>query len=152
MENFKDNNQSLLIERGGLCFALPLSIVTKVISAQEITPVSGENMHLSGVINYKGEIIPVLTLDLKFGLTPKELTVNNKIIITRYNNNNFALIADSADRIITINIDSVTNMEEQYPGLTRLSISGDDSSIIVIYNPEAIFSVSEITEFVKHGS
>ncbi len=152
MKEFEKDNQVLVFERGGLNFAVPLSNVIKVIAAQEITPVASINKHLSGIINYKGEIIPVITLDNKFCLETKTLKVQDKIILTRYQDKPFAIIADNADQIISINVDSVTNMDERYAGLAKLSVADFENNIIIIYDPSTIFSDTEIIGFIQSAS
>jgi purine-binding chemotaxis protein CheW len=52
---------------GGQCFAVEVSRVEVVLETVPITRVPKSPVHLRGVINYRGAVIPVADLRLRFG-------------------------------------------------------------------------------------
>lgn len=57
----------LAFELGGQCFAVEVSRVEVVLEFVPITRVPKSPPHLRGVINYRGAVIPVADLRLRFG-------------------------------------------------------------------------------------
>ncbi len=76
-------------------YALPVSDVVKVERAVEITPVPKAPASVSGVINYHGDIIPVLDLRKLFGLPKREIRLEDQFIIARTSQQLVVLVADS---------------------------------------------------------
>jgi purine-binding chemotaxis protein CheW len=57
----------LAFELGGQCFAVEVSKVEVVLESVPITRVPKAPEHLRGVINYRGAVIPVADLGIRFG-------------------------------------------------------------------------------------
>ena len=62
-------------------YGLPVSVVDQIIRVPEIRPVPDTPAHMVGVINYRGEIIPVLGLRLRFEVDDESDPQKNSIII-----------------------------------------------------------------------
>ena len=54
-------------------YAVPIQTIEEIIGQQEISPAERTELH-QGVINLRGELVPIMDLRLKFGLSPKEYT------------------------------------------------------------------------------
>jgi purine-binding chemotaxis protein CheW len=65
----------------GQNYAFDVLKVHEVLSLVRITPLPSSMDFLSGVINLRGSVIPVVDLRKKFGLPPTENTVDSSIII-----------------------------------------------------------------------
>jgi len=66
---------------GGEEYGLPVLKVREIIKAMDITHVPQVPMHVRGVINLRGRVIPVIDLRLKFGFAPQENTDHTCIIV-----------------------------------------------------------------------
>ncbi len=62
-------------------FALPILDVREVIHLPDITPVPQAPSFVEGVINLRGQIIPIVDLRRRFGLMPGARDENNRIIV-----------------------------------------------------------------------
>ena len=62
-------------------FALDISKVREVLDFTAITKVPRTPEFMRGVINLRGNVVPVVDMRLKFGMTMTEKTVNTCIII-----------------------------------------------------------------------
>jgi purine-binding chemotaxis protein CheW len=58
----------LAFDLGGQCYAIEVSRVEVVLETTPITRVPKAAEHLRGVINYRGAVIPVLDLGVRFGI------------------------------------------------------------------------------------
>lgn len=62
-------------------FALDIGQVREVLDFTSITKVPRTPGYVRGVINLRGNVVPVVDLRLKFGMAPAEQTVNTCVII-----------------------------------------------------------------------
>jgi len=76
-----ESNQYLTFILNGEVFGIATNRVLEVLDYCEITPVPQTANFLSGVINLRGSIVPVVDMHCKFSLPPSQRTVNSCIII-----------------------------------------------------------------------
>lgn len=75
--------------------AFPLSIVESVVRSVEITNVPNSPPLMLGLINFRGEIIPVINTRRCFGHPERGLRVQDRLIIANVNHRKMALVVDS---------------------------------------------------------
>lgn len=141
--------QVLILERGGLYFAIPLSFVIRVIPAQEITPVNSNNPIIKGIINFKGDVMPVLSIDVRFGIEERELNINDKFVLIEQVGKKIALIANNVSEVTELDSTNTQKTDALFPGLLSVNLSGKEHKIIYLYNPETIFTSKEIINIQK---
>lgn len=64
-------------------FGIQVLKVREIMGVQDITAVPQTPLHVKGVINLRGKVIPVVDLRLKFGLPEEEYTQRTCIIVTQ---------------------------------------------------------------------
>lgn len=151
MSNKTDNIQVLLLERGGLTLAIPLSFVVKVIPAQEISPVNSSTPVIKGIINFKGKVMPVLSINSRFGIEERELRINDKFILIEQEGKAMALIASNVSEVIELDSKQTQKTDALFPGLLSVNLLGKEHNIIYLYNLETIFTSKEIIDIHKIG-
>ena len=75
----------LAFELGTELFAIEVERVEVVLESAAITRVPKAPPHLRGVINYRGAVIPVADLRVKFGQNVKAQSLNSSIVVLRVN-------------------------------------------------------------------
>ena len=86
MENkkqFSDSNQYIVISMGDEEFGIDIKYIDNIVKMQHITRVPNVASYIKGVINLRGEVIPVMSLRLKMGLEDDVETKNTRIIILK---------------------------------------------------------------------
>ena len=66
-------------------FALDISKVREVLDFTKITKVPQTPGFMRGVINLRGSVVPVVDLNMKFGMDETKKTVNTRVIIGEIN-------------------------------------------------------------------
>ncbi|OYP57734.1 hypothetical protein CG709_00835 [Lachnotalea glycerini] len=103
--------------------------------------------HIKGIINLRGEIIPVFSLRSKFNLPEaQEDNIERKIIVTNIKKMPIALEVDMVSEIQSIdkmNITDVPPIVKSYDTLYIKSIAKVDSNIVIILNTEKLMSDEE---------
>ena len=104
-------NQYIVIRLGNEQYGISINYIDNIVRMQHITRVPKVANYIRGVINLRGEVIPVMSLRLKMGLALDEYTKETRIIIVKLENNApIGLIVDEVNEVVTLderNIDSV---------------------------------------------
>jgi len=128
-------------------YGIDISKVTTIIEKDmDITRVPKQPVFLKGVINLRGEIVPVLSLRLRFGLPDDVFTEDTRIIIIKLDEVSAGLLVDSVAEVVELNeetTESITNVTGEH-SLEYLSGVGKlDGRIITLLNLEKIVTLEE---------
>ena len=93
-KNNQEAGQYVVFSIGEQLCALPIEEVIEIIRIQTITEVPGVNEYISGMINLRGNILPVIHLSQRFNKPILPLQKKTRIIITRDNDEDIGLIVD----------------------------------------------------------
>ncbi|MHC1781082.1 MAG: chemotaxis protein CheW [Bacteroidales bacterium] len=139
----------LTFSSGEIKFAIPLKYIDKVIAAQEITPVEKQSGYVKGIIDLKGEIIPVISLRSKFSIEEREINPSDTFVILFFLNSKIALISEENCEIVSIPDDSIKDIKTIFNGLSSVKLVNGKSGIMYIYDPETFLSKDESIEVIK---
>lgn len=78
-----DEKQYIVVKLGKEQFGIDIRFVDNIVRMQRITRVPKVQQFFKGVINLRGEIVPVMSLRSKFELEEAEYTNATRIIILR---------------------------------------------------------------------
>ena len=106
-----DTVQYIVIKIGEEQYGIDIRYVDNIVRMQNITRVPHVQEYFAGVINLRGEVVPVMSLRLKMGLDVDEYTKETRIIIVKLENNApIGLVVDEVNEVVTLderNIDPV---------------------------------------------
>ena len=93
---FSEATQYIKIAVGEEFYGVDISIIENIVRMQRITRVPNVAEYIKGVINLRGEIVPIMNLRLKIGLDEIEYTKDTRIIIIKTENfGKIGLIVDA---------------------------------------------------------
>jgi|HubBroStandDraft_2_1064218.scaffolds.fasta_scaffold32953_3 purine-binding chemotaxis protein CheW len=84
---------------GDVSYAVPIALVREIANPLDIVSLPHAPPSVVGVAHYRGEIIPVLDLRVRFGLPAVQTTRKTKWIVVM-----------SVDRLVAIVVDAVTDV------------------------------------------
>ena len=84
---------------GGESYGLRLQEVREIIMVGQITPVPRAPQFVDGVLNLRGEVMPVVDLRTRFGLDRVEATSISRILITSIGGVFTGLVVDAVDEV-----------------------------------------------------
>jgi len=132
-------------------FAVDISKVREVIEFPAITKVPQTPEFMSGVINLRGSVVPVVDLRLKFGMTETEKTVNTCIIIVEISLDGETAIvgalADAVQEVLEFEADQINPTPKIGMKLKTDFIQGmgrKDDKFIIILDIDNVFSMDEL--------
>ncbi|HVO39690.1 MAG TPA: chemotaxis protein CheW [Spirochaetia bacterium] len=133
-------------------YGLELLRVKEVIRVREITWLPKAPSFVKGIINLRGDVIPIIDLRDKFGLEAKEATANTRVIVVEVEGKLMGMIVDSASQVVRIPADQIDPPPPVLGGFSQEFITGVgkmEDKLIILLNIDRILSSEEKVELRK---
>ena len=109
---YSDVTQYIKIEMGAETFGIDIGFVDNILRMQRITRVPNVPSYVKGVINLRGEIVPIINLRAKMGLEEIEETKATRIIIIKMEQvGKVGFIVDCVKEVVSIGEEQVESMK-----------------------------------------
>jgi purine-binding chemotaxis protein CheW len=102
MVQAEENKQFIVIKIGKEKYGINISYIHNIVRMQSITRVPKAPYYFKGVINLRGEIIPVISLRLRFDLEEEIDTNATRIIIIKVSEQAIGIIVDQVEEVINL--------------------------------------------------
>ena len=122
-------------------YALPLSLVERVVRIVEITPLPKAPDIVMGVINMQGQVIPVINVRRRFRLPEREIRLEDQLIIVRTPKRLVALVADS--------VSGVHRLEERELVIARQELPYAGYIEGVVKLGQGLFLICDLDQFLS---
>lgn len=94
--------QFVEVRIGNESYALPILEIYEIIRMQEIVELPKTRRYVRGVINLRGQIIPVISLRERLGLDDVPNTKATRIVIVNHSEGVFGMIVDRVNQVISL--------------------------------------------------
>ena len=136
-------------------YGFDVSTVNAIETLNNVVAVPNTASHILGIINLRGDVLPIYSLRMKFNLPEIPVNEQTKIIVTTSNGVTIAFKVDEVKEIIDCTIDKLS----QFPTIARTSetdyvdmVANHNGRLILLLNQNKILGRSEveaISEFVS---
>lgn len=96
----------IVVRIGNEQYGINIKYIDNIVRNQKITRVPKTQTYYKGVINLRGEIIPVMSIRLKLGLEDDEFTDKTRIIIVKIEGATIGVIVDQVREVVTLDDDN----------------------------------------------
>ena len=104
----QEARQYIVIKLGNEQYGIDIKYVDNIVRMQHITRVPKVADYLKGVINLRGEVIPVMSLRIKMELPADELTKATRIIILKLEQHGtIGVIVDEVKEVVTLSQEEI---------------------------------------------
>ena len=127
-------------------FACNIADVREVLKMIRITPLPRSLDFVEGVINLRGEVIPVIDLRKRFSLSAVDRTDESRIIIVEVEDRMVGLTVDSVSEVIRLSNKQIQEAPNQMAGEQTnliLGVGKIDDRMLIILNLERILTSEE---------
>ena len=145
----KANNQPkqyVVFKLGKEDYGLDIHKVTTIEKILPITRVPKSPNFIAGVINLRGEIVPIMDLSKRFNLAAVQETDEARIVIMKVGEDSLGIIVDEVDDVLALNQEDIENVANYSSELSMnyvLGVGKVDDRIITLLN---ISKLSEIND------
>jgi len=125
-------------------FGIEIDKVVEILNTQKVYTLPELPDFLSGVITVRGEVVPLLDLRRRFGITAAE--AKELIIIVRYDVEKIGLLVDEIKEIISLNSNEIMAPPTLFKGLKKKYLSGigkKDERVFILLNIDYLLTSEE---------
>lgn len=151
----KQSNSSyyLLYKLEKETFAISIESAIEVLQKRKITKVPNSPDYIAGVINFRGEILPIVHTRRRFNMTKQDMNKKFVIVVLDLNlgDDKFMLgaIVDDVKNVVEFhnnNFLSLPEMGERYDKSYLKAMVKYEEEFIMILDPEKTFIFEEVLE------
>jgi len=101
-----------------------------------VTHVPRAPQFMEGVINLRGQLIPIIDLRTRFGMQRAEHTKNTRIVVTEIGAKRVGMVVDSVSEVLRLPVDAIEDAPDMITGVDTEYIRGvgkiEDRLIILL--------------------
>lgn len=105
-------------------YGVRIGYVTEIVGFQKIIPVPDVPHYVKGVINLRGQVIPVMDVRLRFSMDEMDYTDRTVIIVIENNNTKTGLVVDGVNDVLEIGEDLISEPPKNQTNQEKPLISG----------------------------
>ncbi|MFQ3550290.1 MAG: chemotaxis protein CheW [Armatimonadota bacterium] len=147
--------QLVVFELSGEAYGVDIGSVNTIIRMQEVTEVPRTPDYVEGVINLRGNIIPVVDLRKRFGLACGEITKFSRIVVVETSGQLIGMIVDAVLETLRMPNSAieppspvVLTVDSQYvQGVGKL-----DDKLVIMLDLEQVMTVHTVETLTRKES
>jgi len=147
-------HQLLVFHLDGQRFSLRLTAVDRIERAVEVTPLPKMPENVLGIVNLKGQVIPVFNVRRRFRLRERGIDPRDRFIFARTSRRRVALVVDAVSEVLGQQDQDVVASREILPGLDYVEgVAKLADGLVLIHDLDRFLSVQEeaaLDEAIKH--
>jgi purine-binding chemotaxis protein CheW len=142
-------SQLISFEVGQEEYGLEILRVKEVIRLREITRLPRAPSFVKGIINLRGDVIPIVDLRDRFALEHQEYTPMTRVIVVDVEGRLVGMVVDAASQVVRIPADQIEPPPPIVGGLSAEYIKGVgklEDRLVILLNIDRILSSEEKAE------
>ncbi len=147
------NRQFVTFLMGDELYGIDIFNTQEIIRIPDITPIPNSLDYVEGIINLRGDIIPVINLEKRFRMVTG-IKDKKEIIIIRSQHTKLGIVVNKVFRVIQVEDKEVvappsilSGIEEEYiQGVTRI----EDGKLVILMNIEKMFFEDDLKNLQKN--
>lgn len=123
----KETKQYIVVMVGNEQYGIDISYVDNIVRMQKITRVPKAQHYFKGIINLRGEVVPVMSIRNKMNLDDDVLTNASRIIILKLEEKgSLGIIVDEVKEVVTLCEDEVDKVSNKGKFINGIGKNGDE--------------------------
>ena len=150
-EQERSGNQYVVFTIDHQLCALSIEEVVEIVRIHEITEVPGIHDYISGLINLRGTIIPVINVRTRYQISPITFVKKSRIVIVHDEGENIGIIVDEVKMVTYVEEENVEPTLDMFDSLEKdnfLGFANIQNSLVGILNLKKVLYPEESLEEV----
>lgn len=130
-------------------YGVDISQVQEIIRMVEITHVPRAPHFMEGVINLRGQLIPIIDLRTRFSMGRVDHTKSTRIVVTEIGSKRVGIVVDSVSEVLNIPMEQVEDAPDMIAGVGTEYIQGVgkvNDRLIILLDLTMVISGDEKTQ------
>ena len=133
--------QYIVVKLGNERFGINISYVDNIVRMTRMTRVPEVAPYIKGVINLRGEVVPVMSTRIKMGLEPDVETNATRIIILKFEQQGFiGCIVDAVNEVVTLSTDSIEKVKDSDGDTFVQGVGKTEDGLISVLDLDALIN------------
>jgi purine-binding chemotaxis protein CheW len=135
-------------------YGIEILKIQEIVRLPDITRLPKAADFIRGVINLRGNIVPVIDLRVKFGLPQKRYTKMTRAIVVEIEQKRIALIVDEVSQVLRIDSSAIMATPALVSQVAKEfieSVAKFEDQLVIILKINKILTTSDIIELEKIG-
>ena len=143
----KNTKQYIVVKIGNEQYGLDINYIDNIVRMQSITRVPKAQTYFKGILNLRGEIVPVMSIRLKMELEDDEFTDASRIIILKIEEQGtIGVIVDEVKEVVELATEDIdrpakTTKNDKSSFIFGIGKHGDE--LISLFDINAVVDESE---------
>lgn len=141
--------QYIVVQIGSEKYGIDISYVDNIVRMQKITRVPKAQPYFKGIINLRGEIVPVMSIRTKMGLSDDVITNASRIIILKLEEKgSLGVIVDAVNEVVNLTEDEMetNNISQNHGRDTFINGIGKNGDQLI-----SLFEINAIVDEKDNG-
>lgn len=138
--------QYVVFKIGNEEYGIDIMNVKEIGPYQKSVKVPNAPVFVEGIINYRGNVIPIINLHKRFNIKQKDIDSNTRIIVINLNNKQIGFIVDEASQTIRLDDKDIDPAPDIVAGVDSKYITGVgklEERLIILVDLEKILTDEE---------
>lgn len=131
-------------------FGIDIMNVKEIVPYEEAIPLPNIPDFAEGVINHRGNVIPIINLRKRFSLAATDVTKDTRIIVINLDYKEVGFVVDEVSQTIRLDSELIDPAPSITEGVEKKYITGlgkiDEKRLLIIIDLDKILSVEEKEE------
>lgn len=130
-------------------YGVDVGLVREVLRVSEIAPVPGASDYVLGIINLRGNVVPVIDTRRRFALQPRDLDDDSRIVIVELEDQWVGMVVDSVAEVMNVpraEIERTPDVGNDHSAQYIQGVSRQEDELLILIDLSRLFSVEEWAE------
>lgn len=146
--------QLVTFQLGDELYGVNIMDVKEIVRLQNVRVIPNSPYYVEGIINLRGEIIPIIDLHKRFrikALEKEETDFEGGFIILNIDNNKIGIIIDKVARVVVVKAEDVKDPPQMLTGIGSEYIKGvirEENGYLIMLNIRKLFDAKELQKII----
>ena len=147
--------QLVTFHLGEELYGVNIMDVKEIVKVQSVRVIPNAPYYVEGIINLRGEIIPIIALHKRFNIkavqSAEDAEIEGGFIILNIDNSKIGIIIDKVARVVTVKKDEIKEPPQMLSGIGTEYIEGvirEDNHYLIMLNIRKVFNAKELQKII----
>ena len=148
--------QLVTFHLGEELYGVDIMDVKEIVRLQNVRVIPNAPYYVEGIINLRGEIIPIIDLHKRFKIQtinkPEDIEIEGGFIILNIDGNKIGIIIDKVERVMTVKGEDVKDPPQMLSGIGSEYIEGvirEKNGYLIMLNIRKLFNANELQKIIE---
>lgn len=149
--------QMVTFHLGEELYGVNIMDVKEIVRLQNVRVIPNAPYYVEGIINLRGEIIPIIDLHKRFNIQSvnksNDIEIEGGFIILNIDGSKIGIIIDKVERVVTVHSEDVKEPPQMLSGIGTEYIEGvvrENEGYLIMLNTRKLFNAKELQKIIEN--